>query len=131
MTGDGRVVVLDSFNTVDGNDKPHLAKPYDLPLSLVLGNMPKKTFTFTSPVKNLRPLVLPVNVTVKDAYDRVARLLDVGSKRFLTNKVDRSVTGLVAQQQCVGPLSMPLVCRRYYRKPNIAYYRVTLRGIVL
>uniref|UniRef100_A0A1I8GHH4 Glutamine amidotransferase type-1 domain-containing protein n=1 Tax=Macrostomum lignano TaxID=282301 RepID=A0A1I8GHH4_9PLAT len=33
---------------------------------------------------------------------------DVGSKRFLTNKVDRSVTGLVAQQQCVGPLHTPL-----------------------
>jgi phosphoribosylformylglycinamidine synthase len=38
----------------------------------------------------------------------VLRLLDVGSKRFLTNKVDRSVTGLVAQQQCVGPLHTPL-----------------------
>ena len=36
------------------------------------------------------------------------RLLDVGSKRFLTNKVDRSVTGLIAQQQCVGPLHTPL-----------------------
>jgi phosphoribosylformylglycinamidine synthase len=32
----------------------------------------------------------------------------VGSKRFLTNKVDRSVTGLIAQQQCVGPLHTPL-----------------------
>ena len=36
------------------------------------------------------------------------RLLSVGSKRFLTNKVDRSVTGLIAQQQCVGPLHIPL-----------------------
>lgn len=34
--------------------------------------------------------------------------MDVGSKRFLVNKVDRSVTGLVAQQQCVGPLHTPL-----------------------
>jgi len=32
----------------------------------------------------------------------------VGSKRFLTTKVDRSVSGLVAQQQCVGPLHIPL-----------------------
>ena len=29
-----------------------------------------------------------------------------GSKRFLTNKVDRSVSGLVAQQQCCGPLQL-------------------------
>lgn len=36
------------------------------------------------------------------------RLTDVCSKRFLTTKVDRSVTGLVAQQQCVGPLLLPL-----------------------
>ena len=36
--------------------------------------------------------------------DRVLRLPSVASKRFLTNKVDRSVTGLIAQQQCVGPL---------------------------
>ena len=30
------------------------------------------------------------------------------TRRFLTNKVDRSVTGLVAQQQCVGPRHTPL-----------------------
>ena len=34
--------------------------------------------------------------------------VSVGSKRFLTNKVDRSVTGLVAQQQCVGQSHTPL-----------------------
>jgi len=36
------------------------------------------------------------------------RLVSVGSKRFLTNKVDRSVTGLVVQQQCVGPNQLTL-----------------------
>jgi phosphoribosylformylglycinamidine synthase len=36
------------------------------------------------------------------------RLPAVGSKRFLTTKVDRCVTGLIAQQQCVGPLQLPL-----------------------
>ncbi|MGW8268392.1 MAG: phosphoribosylformylglycinamidine synthase subunit PurQ, partial [Longimicrobiales bacterium] len=38
--------------------------------------------------------------------DRVLRLLSVGSKRFLTSKVDRCVTGLVARQQCAGPLQL-------------------------
>ncbi|MFH1015254.1 MAG: phosphoribosylformylglycinamidine synthase, partial [Nitrospirota bacterium] len=33
-------------------------------------------------------------------------LVSVGSKRFLTNKVDRSVTGLIARQQCAGPLHL-------------------------
>lgn len=42
-----------------------------------------------------------------EALDRVLRLPSVSSKRFLTTKVDRSVGGLVAQQQCVGPLQVP------------------------
>jgi phosphoribosylformylglycinamidine synthase len=45
---------------------------------------------------------------VSGVLSRVLRLLSVGSKRFLTTKVDRSVTGLIAQQQCVGPLHIPL-----------------------
>jgi len=51
-------------------------------------------------------LTLPDGITVRDALFRVFRLLQVGSKRFLTNKVDRSVTGLIAQQQCAGPLHL-------------------------
>ena len=43
---------------------------------------------------------------MRAALDRVLRLLSVGSKRFLTNKVDRSVTGLIARQQCCGPLHL-------------------------
>ena len=34
--------------------------------------------------------------------------IDVCSKRFLTTKVDRSVSGLIAQQQCVGPQHVPI-----------------------
>ena len=34
--------------------------------------------------------------------------VSVCSKGFLVNKVDRSVTGLIAQQQCVGPYQLPL-----------------------
>jgi phosphoribosylformylglycinamidine synthase len=43
---------------------------------------------------------------VEKALFRVLRNLAVGSKRFLTNKVDRSVTGLIARQQCCGPLQL-------------------------
>jgi phosphoribosylformylglycinamidine synthase len=53
------------------------------------------------------------------------RLLAVGSKRFLTNKVDRSVTGLCAQQQCVGPLHIPLancgvIAHNHFSKTGVA-----------
>ncbi len=40
--------------------------------------------------------------------EKVFSLVDVGSKQFLTNKVDRSVSGLIVQQQCIGPFHLPL-----------------------
>ena len=49
---------------------------------------------------------LPDRVDVRGALDRVLRLLSVGSKRFLTTKVDRAVTGLIARQPCAGPLQL-------------------------
>ncbi len=99
VTGDGRVVVKDSQ---DGST------PVDLPLELVLGKMPQKTFIDDHVKMDLKPLELPKDTTVMNAVDRVLRLVTVGSKRFLVHKVDRSVTGLIAQQQCVGPLQLPL-----------------------
>ena len=70
--------------------------------------MPQKQFNFRNLPQVLKPLQLPPSTTVYQALHRVLRLVDVGSKRFLTNKVDRSVSGLVAQQSCVGPLHTPL-----------------------
>ena len=97
VTGDGRVVLFDSH---DGSS------PVDLELDKVLGDMPRKTFELERMEPGLRSLELPDGLTIKAALERVLRLLAVGSKRFLTNKVDRSVTGLVARQQCVGPLQL-------------------------
>lgn len=99
VTGDGRVVLHDSEDD---------STPFDLDLELVLGKMPQKTFTDSKVVESLKELALPVDVTLRDALDRVLRLVSVGSKRFLTAKVDRSVSGLIAQQQTVGPLQLPL-----------------------
>jgi phosphoribosylformylglycinamidine synthase len=99
VTGDGRVVVHDSKDN---------SVPVDLPLELVLGKMPQKTFIDSHVESKLQPLTFPESATVPEALDRVLRLLAVGSKRFLVHKVDRSVTGLCAQQQCVGPLQLPL-----------------------
>ena len=39
---------------------------------------------------------------------KIFSLVSVGSKSFLTQKVDRTVGGLVVQQQCLGPLDLPL-----------------------
>lgn len=101
ITGDGQVVVKDSR---DGST------PVDLPLEKVLGKMPQKVFPMQRIYKQTpRALDLPPSLTVQVALETgVLRLLSVCSKRFLTNKVDRSVTGQIAQQQCVGPLQTPL-----------------------
>ncbi len=99
ITGNGRIILYDER---DGS------APVDLDLEKILGSMPQKTFHLDRiPIEN-DPLKLPDNLTVREALDKVLRLLSVGSKRFLTNKADRSVTGQVAQQQCVGPLQLPL-----------------------
>jgi phosphoribosylformylglycinamidine synthase len=97
ITGDGKIILYDE---TDGST------PVNLDLDKVLGDMPRKTFELDHEAPHLEPVVLPANLTVKSALSRVLRLVSVGSKRFLTNKVDRSVTGLVARQQCVGPLQL-------------------------
>lgn len=97
VTGDGRFIVHDSN---DGST------PVNFNLSKVLGNLPQKTFSDTRIPAVLKPLEFPEDLTIRDALERVLRNVSVGSKRFLTNKVDRSVTGLIAQQQCCGPLQL-------------------------
>jgi phosphoribosylformylglycinamidine synthase len=97
VTGDGYIVLHDE---TDGST------PVNLELAKVLGDMPQKVFKLDRQQTKLKPLDLPKDLTVRAALDRVLRLLSVGSKRFLTNKVDRSVTGLIAQQQCTGPLQL-------------------------
>ncbi|XP_060531462.1 phosphoribosylformylglycinamidine synthase [Cylas formicarius] len=100
VTGSGSVVLsLDESNTVT---------PFDLKLEHVLGKMPRKVFKLERKLPILKPLNLPPATSIYNCLDRVLRLPSVSSKRYLTNKVDRCVTGLIAQQQCVGPLHTPL-----------------------
>lgn len=99
VVNDGGVVVHD-----DKNDTTSV----DMPLDKMMGELPQNTFTDYRLPSTLAPIDIPQDITVSDALDRVLRLLAVGSKRFITNKVDRSVSGLIAQQQCVGPLHTPL-----------------------
>jgi phosphoribosylformylglycinamidine synthase len=97
VTGDGYITLYDEM---DGST------PVNLELKKVLGEMPQKRFILERAKPEREPLKLPGGLTVRDALDRVLRLVSVGSKRFLTNKVDRSVTGLIACQQCCGPLHL-------------------------
>ncbi len=96
VTGDLRFIVHDSRDN---------STPVDIELNELLGNVPIKTFTDSRATTPLPALNLPA-VSVKEALHNVLRLVSVGSKRFLTNKVDRAVTGLIARQQCCGPLQL-------------------------
>ncbi|BDA47656.1 Phosphoribosylformylglycinamidine synthase [Coccomyxa sp. Obi] len=102
ISGSGRITL------VDKHAPPDSPTPVDLDLEKVLGDMPQKTFEFTRRAEATHPLDLPSTATPEEALDRVLRLPAVASKRFLTTKVDRCVTGLVAQQQCCGPLQLPV-----------------------
>ncbi|NOQ47060.1 MAG: phosphoribosylformylglycinamidine synthase, partial [Desulfobulbaceae bacterium] len=99
VTGDLRFVLHDAQDN---------STPVDIELDELLGNIPQKTFENTRIISQLGPLSLPADLTVRDALYNVLRLVSVGSKRFLTNKVDRAVTGLIARQQCCGPLQLPV-----------------------
>ncbi len=99
VTGDLRFVLRDS------NDD---STPVDIEIDQLLGNIPQKVFEDKRADKTLTKLTFDADMPVIEALTDVLRLVSVGSKRFLTNKVDRAVTGLVAQQQCCGPLQLPL-----------------------
>ncbi|XP_008579932.1 PREDICTED: phosphoribosylformylglycinamidine synthase [Galeopterus variegatus] len=114
ITGDGRIVLVDDRACPMGRNGRGVdppvppPTPVDLELYWVLGKMPRKEFFLQRAPPLLQPLALPPGLSVSQALERVLRLPAVASKRYLTNKVDRSVGGLVAQQQCVGPLQTPL-----------------------
>ncbi|XP_075235216.1 phosphoribosylformylglycinamidine synthase [Lycorma delicatula] len=114
VTGNGKMILCEDKKANskkfidDSYNNENIIYPFHLDLDLILGKMPQKVFNFDYKPIVLKPVTLPNNVAVEAALDRVLRLPSVCSKRFLTNKVDRCVTGLIAQQQCVGPLHTPL-----------------------
>ncbi|KAK6145390.1 hypothetical protein DH2020_022210 [Rehmannia glutinosa] len=110
ISGEGRIVLVDSLvnERCKSNGLPPPPPAVDLELEKVLGDMPRKTFEFHRVVNPTEPLDIAPGITVMDSLKRILRLPSVASKRFLTSKVDRCVTGLVAQQQTVGPLQITL-----------------------
>ena len=110
IDGSGKIVLIDSAAVEHAKLSGFPPPPpvVDLELEKVLGDMPQKTFEFKRVSRLSEPLDIAPEVTLMDVLKRVLKLPSVCSKRFLTTKVDRCVTGLVAQQQTVGPLQLPL-----------------------
>ena len=81
--------------------------PIELSLSDFFGNSPQTIMKDSS--INFKFQELKYDDTKLDQYlVNVLSLESVACKDWLTNKVDRCVTGKVAKQQCVGALQLPL-----------------------
>ncbi len=80
--------------------------PIDLPMSVLFGKAPKMHREARRVVATRQPLQL--DVTLDAALQRVLRHPTVGSKRFLITIGDRSVGGLCARDQFVGPAQVPV-----------------------
>ncbi len=82
-------------------------KPIDLELADMFGKPPKTVLTDKTADYNFAE----PNYDISHIYEYLASLLQmeaVACKDWLTNKVDRSVTGKVATQQTAGAIQLPL-----------------------
>ena len=76
-------------------------------MNVLLGKTPKMTREVSSKTVENRPLATE-NIQLKEALHRVLRLPVVAEKTFLITIGDRSVTGMVARDQMVGPWQIPV-----------------------
>jgi phosphoribosylformylglycinamidine synthase len=79
----------------------------DLGCADLFEKMPKLQRSSCLPVNDNLPFS-EADISLKDAIKNVLQLPVVASKRFLIHIADRSVGGLVAQDQCVGPWQVPV-----------------------
>ena len=91
------------FSFVQGDG----VKPFDLDVAQMFGHSPK-TIMKDKTVERHYEEVTYNQDKIDEYLDRVLQLEAVACKDWLTNKVDRSVTGKIARQQCQGELQLPL-----------------------
>lgn len=97
-TDDGHLTVSDRHF---GN------KPVDMEMQVLLGKPPKMTREVSRRAVHLPPFDL-TDIDLREAAFRVLRLPTVASKNFLITIGDRSVGGLTARDQMVGPWQIPV-----------------------
>ena len=80
--------------------------PVDLPMSVLFGKPPKMHRSVSRKQAPLTPL--DFQCTFSEALERVLTQPTVASKQFLITIGDRTITGLVARDQMVGPWQVPV-----------------------
>ena len=81
--------------------------PIDMPLDVLLGKPPKMSRDVKTQDLSLSAFSHQ-EIDIKDAAMRLLKLPTIASKNFLITIGDRSVTGLVAREQMVGPWQVPV-----------------------
>lgn len=89
------------FEQADGQ------KPIDIKLEYMFGKPPKTVMTDHTVEETFAPVQYKES-EIHHYLENVLQLEAVACKDWLTNKVDRSVTGKIARQQCQGELQLPL-----------------------
>ncbi len=82
-------------------------KPIDIAIASLFGD-PPKTIMYDD---TLNPKYQDIDYNPDKIYEYIEQVMqieEVACKDWLTNKVDRSVTGRLAKQQCAGALQLPL-----------------------
>ena len=82
-------------------------RPFDLDVAQMFGHSPKTYMNDVTVVRKYENAVYTLE-KVDEYLRNVLSLEAVACKDWLTNKVDRSVTGKVARQQCQGEIQLPL-----------------------
>ncbi len=82
-------------------------RPIDLPLAVLFGKPPKMQRRALAR-RTARQKLQISGIELGEALERVLRLPSVASKSFLITIGDRSITGMVAREQCVGPWQVPV-----------------------
>jgi len=99
----------------EATEEPHLTvadshfgnNPVDMPLNVLLGKTPRMHRS-ASREAELGDDFSAASVYLDDAVGRVLRHPAVASKSFLITIGDRSITGMVARDQMVGPWQVPV-----------------------
>ena len=89
------------FEQADG------VKPIDIKLEYMFGKPPRTIMKDHTVEETYAPVVYKES-ELHHYLENVLQLEAVACKDWLTNKVDRAVTGKVARQQCQGELQLPL-----------------------
>ena len=88
-------------------DKKSGQNPIDMKLADMFGK-PPKTIMQDKTIEQSYNEVSYDSSKLEEYLEQVLQLEAVACKDWLTNKVDRSVTGKIAMQQCAGSLQLPL-----------------------